>query len=346
MTLLRRFLRHLLANFLAVSGCLWWAKHRLRQSGAIIALTFHRVLDSDNRRQTCSLDGIVIQKETFRELAAHVALCYKPLDLRAAEPGIRHNKLPIVFTFDDAWIDTYTVAFPIAREHQIPFVVFVCPELLDQAAPFWPEQLVALMREAGYSQENDEVERLIERLKQILPEQRERHIANLRAKTGGRTGRVQWMTEDRTMSWVAVRQLAEQGICIGSHTQTHQILTMIPPDSARRELRESKASIESTLSQCCDTFAYPNGNCSLETRSLVAEVGYKLAVTTIAGAWTKDCDPLAIPRVNIFEEKVIGWNRRFSPAMFEYSTFWKAWRAMKTNSKMSAAYQRSSQVPA
>ena len=344
--MLHRFLRCLCVNLLAASGCLWWAKHRLRQSGAVIALTFHRVLDDSELEQTCSLEGMVIRKQTFRELLAHVAICYEPVDVRSVEPGVQRSKLPVAFTFDDGWVDTRTVAFPIAREHQIPFAVFVCPGLLDEKTPFWPEQLVALMREAGSAPGSDEAERLIESLKRALPEQREQYLAKLREKARKRAGEVAPMNGDRTLSWAAIREMAERGVCVGSHTQTHQILTMISPDSARRELRDSKASIESMVSECCDTFAYPNGNWSPETRNLVAEAGYKLAVTTMQGAWTKDCDPLAIPRVNIFEGKVIGWNRRFSVTMFEYTTFWKAWRAMKTNSKMSRAYQRSSQVPA
>jgi len=344
--MVHRFLRCLWANLLAASGCLWWAKHRLRQSGAVIALTFHRVLDDGDRQQTCSLEGMVIRKQTFRELAAHVAICYEPVDVRTAEPGVQRSKLPVVFTFDDGWVDTRTVAFPIAREHQIPFAVFVCPGLLDEKMPFWPEQLVALVREADSAMGSDEAEGLIESLKRALPEQREQYLANLREKARKSAGQAESTNGDRTLSSAAIREMAERGVCVGSHTQTHQILTMISPDSARQELRDSKASIESMLSGCCDTFAYPNGNWSPETRNLVAEAGYKLAVTTMQGAWTKDCDPLAIPRVNIFEDKVIGWNRRFSATMFEYTTFWKAWRAMKTNSKMSAAYQRSSQAPA
>jgi peptidoglycan/xylan/chitin deacetylase (PgdA/CDA1 family) len=344
--MLRRFLRYLWANFLAASGCLWWAKYRLRQSGAVIALTFHRVLDDRDYQQTCSLEGIVIRKRTFQQLSAHAAICYEPVDFRNAQPAGCRRKLPIVFTFDDGWVDTYAVAFPIAREYRIPFVVFVCPELLDKAVPFWPEHLVALMRETGASLPSDEAEQLIERLKRALPEQREQYLAKLRQKAPTNTEQVRAMSADRTMSWTAVRQMVGQGVCIGSHTQTHQILTMISPESVQRELRDSKASIENVLSQCCETFAYPNGNWSPETRNLVSEAGYKFAVTTMSGAWTKDCDPLAIPRINIFEDKVVGWNHQFSATMFEYTTFWKAWRAIKTNSKMSAAYQRSSHVPA
>jgi peptidoglycan/xylan/chitin deacetylase (PgdA/CDA1 family) len=345
-SLLRRFVRCLWANFLAASGCLWWAKYRLRQSGAVIPLTFHRVLGEDDYRQTCSLDGMVLREQTFQELSAHVAICHQPVDLQTAEPGVQRSKLAVAFTFDDGWVDTYSVAFPIARQCQIPIVVFVCPGLLDETTPFWPEQLIALMRQTELSMEAEEAERLIERLKRAAAEEREQYLANLREKARGRFGAGESMGGDRTLSWAAIREMSERGVCIGSHTQTHQVLTMVSADSARRELRDSKAAIESTLSEKCDIFAYPNGNCSPQTRKLVAEAGYKLAVTTLSGAWTKDCDPLAIPRINIFEGKVIGWNRRFSATMFEYATFWRAWRATRANSQISAAYQRSSQVPA
>jgi hypothetical protein len=50
-------------------------------------------------------------------------------------------------------------------------------------------------------------------------------------------------------------------------------------------------------------------------------------VTTEKGAWLKNTDPLCIPRVNVYEENLVGPFGHFSPAMFEYTTLWKAWRA-------------------
>ncbi len=294
---------------------------------------FHRVLPDTDYRRTHSLPGVILLEHTFRELAAHVARRYQPVDLRKSEPGVPGSKLPVAFTFDDGWIDTYTVAFPIASEHRIPFVVFVCPGLIDEDAPFWPEQIVALARAAQPLAQTAVTEMLIESLKSAPPEQREEQLAGLRKTAQDHAKPVESTGVDRTLSWAAIAEMRRRGVSFGSHTFTHQILTNIPPNVARQEVCASKAAIESALSADCDTFAYPNGNWSRETRDILAEAGIKLAVTTTRGAWTTSCDRLAIPRSNICEDNVTGPGGRFSKTMFEYTTIWKAWRATKARSR-------------
>lgn len=326
----RRVLRHLWAHLLAASGCLWWAKHQLRRSGAIIPLMFHRVLSDADYRRTQSLPGVVLLEGTFRELVTQVARRYQAVDLRTSEPGAPHGKLRVALTFDDGWIDTYTVAFPIAHEHRIPFIVFVCPGLIDEEAPFWPERVVAAMRALRPTACIEETESSIESLKRATPEKREQYLATLweNAREQGKRP-LELLRADRTCSWAAIDEMISGGVTIGSHTQTHQIVTMISADAGREEVRESKAAIEHAVPGCCDTFAYPNGNWSAEARDLLADTGYRLAFTTECGAWTARSDCLAIPRVNVCEEKIVGLAERFSITMFEYATFWKAWRATK-----------------
>lgn len=308
---------------------------------------FHRILCDADCYRTHSLAAIVLRERTFHELVAHVVSSYEPVDLRTCPPGGIRRKISVAFTFDDGWIDTYTVAFPIACQHHVPFIVFVCPGLLDQDTPFWPERVLLLARAENSSIEPRAAEELIENLKRAAPEHRQQYLVDLRKRLRENAEITNSLSPDRTVSWDAVRDMSERGVCIGSHTQTHQIVTMISRDSAHQELRESKAAIESAFSKPCETFAYPNGDCSPETRKLLVEAGYKLAFTTRCGAWTPGCDPLAIPRVNICEEKVIGLNRRFSPTMFEYSTFWKAWRSMNAKRDRTARLrQQSATVPA
>lgn len=342
----RRLLRCVWVTFLAVSGLLWWAKYRLRKNEAVIPLMFHRILCDADCRRTHSLPAIVLRERTFRELVAHVVRSYEPVDLQTSQSGIFHRKLPVAFTFDDGWIDTYTVAYPIAYQNQIPLIVFVCPGLLDQDTPFWPERVLALTRAANPAIDASEAEELIENLKRVSLERRQQYLTDLGKTSQKNVQTVGSMGPDRTASSVAIREMAAQGVCIGSHTQTHQIMTTLSTDAARCELRESKAAIEFAFSKPCDTFAYPNGDCSSETRKLLVEAGYKLAFTTRCGAWTPNCDPLAIPRVNICEDKVIGLNRRFSPTMFEYATFWKAWRSMKAVRDRTPRLHQSTTVPA
>jgi peptidoglycan/xylan/chitin deacetylase (PgdA/CDA1 family) len=330
----RPILRWLWADILATSGCLWWAKRQLRRSGAIVPLTFHRVLRDADYRRTHSLPGVALLEQTFRDLVAHVARRYEPVDLRKSKPGVLSRRIRVALTFDDGWIDTYTVAFPIACEYGIPFIVFVCPGLMDDDKPFWPEQVVALMHTVRPSARAEETEKLIESLKIVSSEHRERYLGRLRKRALTRGGSVESTNVDRTLSWAAIAEMRRRGVSIGSHTQTHQIVTEIPPDVARWEVRTSKAAIESALPVDCDTFAYPNGNWSPETRNILAEAGFKLAVTTSRGAWTTTSDYLAIPRSNICEDNVTGPSGRFSITMFEYTTIWKAWTAMKVHSRL------------
>ena len=92
-------------------------------------------------------------------------------------------------------------------------------------------------------------------------------------------------------SWKAIFAMDRAHVRFGSHTHTHQILTTVPADVARRELRDSKREIEQALGHDCDVFAYPNGDWSPETRAMLAESGYRLAFTTKRGPWTAATRP-------------------------------------------------------
>jgi hypothetical protein len=177
---------------------------------------------------------------------------------------------------------------------------------------------------------------LIANLERPTPKQSEQNRAKLRKGTREQASPIESMDVEHRLSWAAVAEMHQSGVSFGSHTQTHPILTMIPLDTARQEVRESKAAIERALSEGCDAFAYPNGNWSPQIRDMLAEAGFRLAVTTAYGAWTTASDRLAIPRLNISEDNVIGLTHRFSPTIFEYATFWRAWRATKADSVLTS----------
>lgn len=336
----RRILQWLWAEFLGASGCLWWAKRQLRGEGAVVALVFHRVLDEPGYRATCSERGIIVRERTFRELAAHVAGQYEPVDLQKAEPGTPGKKLRVAFTFDDGWGDNYGVAFPVTREYGIPLVIFVTSGFVGKNAPFWPELVISLMRAIQPTVGDAEITATIESLKKCAPTEREQRLTRLSEQAVEKGASLASSNADRTLSWQEIVEMDQGGVKFGSHTQTHQILTTVPESTARQEVLESKATLENALGKRCDSFSYPNGNWSPETRRLVAEAGFKIAATVETGAWTIACDPLCIPRINVYEGKLVGLNGRFSPAMFEYTTFWKAWRATKTNSRRSRVQQQ------
>jgi O-antigen biosynthesis protein len=97
-------------------------------------------------------------------------------------------------------------------------------------------------------------------------------------------------------SWAQLRDLAANGVEIGSHTVSHPALDLVTTSTARSEIVESKRMIEDRLGRPVETFAYPYGFQSPRVRALVEEAGYASAC---AVAYRTSCDAddrFALPR--------------------------------------------------
>ncbi len=101
------------------------------------------------------------------------------------------------------------------------------------------------------------------------------------------------------MSATQLRDLAAQGITIGSHTMQHAMLDACTDDILTAELRDSRHRLEDVLGATVGSVAYPYGRHDRRVRDAVARAGYALACTTIAGRVRRDTDPLLLPRVSI-----------------------------------------------
>jgi peptidoglycan/xylan/chitin deacetylase (PgdA/CDA1 family) len=297
------------------SGALWLAKRRARLAGKTIVLTFHRVLDDPEFERSSSLRGIRVRARTFKSFAAWVRRNFEVLNTEDIRAAAHADRLRMVLTFDDGWIDTYTRAYPIAASYGLPFTVFVCSGLAGQAGPFWPERVRRRLRAAG--QGDSEQEQIIENWKRMPEEDRREQLAATATV-------VEEDDElDRLMTWDEVRELHASGIGIGSHTITHPILSGISAPEASNEIAGARHQIERMLGAPCRAIAYPNGNVTPGIRGMAAEAGYVVGFTTKPGYWGRRTDPLLVPRINIWEGKLTGPAGRFSRARAEYSIFWR-----------------------
>ncbi|HST26687.1 MAG TPA: polysaccharide deacetylase family protein [Gaiellaceae bacterium] len=83
--------------------------------------------------------------------------------------------------------------------------------------------------------------------------------------------------ELETMQWDELRELAERGIEIGSHTVSHPHLPRLSDAELADELRASKQQLEDELRRPCPTLAYPFGDCDDRVRSAARAAGYETA---------------------------------------------------------------------
>jgi peptidoglycan/xylan/chitin deacetylase (PgdA/CDA1 family) len=64
---------------------------------------------------------------------------------------------------------------------------------------------------------------------------------------------------ETTLSTAELREIAAAGHTIGAHTHTHPVLTMLPQEAAREEIRICKEELASLLGRPPEHFAYPFG---------------------------------------------------------------------------------------
>jgi peptidoglycan/xylan/chitin deacetylase (PgdA/CDA1 family) len=100
------------------------------------------------------------------------------------------------------------------------------------------------------------------------------------------------------MTWDEVRELADSGWEIGSHTRTHPRLTQLDDASLARELHESRDACERAVGRPCLSLAYPYGDFDARVCAAAADAGYRSAASEDPGPPI----PLAWPRVGIWRK--------------------------------------------
>ncbi len=343
----RSLAKWMLIRMLWLTGMLAVAKWWIRRHGAVV-LAFHRILHREECIETTIQKGMIVRDESFRALLQYLQKHYATIDLDSGPQQSQQKRVQVALTFDDGWEDNASTAFPIASEFKTPFTIFICPGLVGRSLPFWPDRLSALIRSAEHSSDGivslsntlasagymelaatlrrgngDRADRIIDRMKTLPPERRDR-VMEMLFSCGISIEACVNISLDRTMSWSQVTRLSERGVTFGSHTQRHEILPLIPLARVRNEILESQEVIRKHLLKDCVLFSYPNGDASPEVRDEISRSGYRLAFINSPGVWRLDGDPLLIPRINVWENHLTDARGRFSPLTFEYSVFWRA----------------------
>jgi peptidoglycan/xylan/chitin deacetylase (PgdA/CDA1 family) len=236
------------------------------------------------------------------------------LPLREAAARLRDRTLPVraaCVTFDDGYADNVTVALPILRRRGLPATFFLATGFID-GGTMWNDNVIETVRRAqgdtldarsigiekldisSIALRRQAIGRLLEALKYLPPEERQRQVEDLASKTAG------VLPSDLMMTTGQVRELLASGMDIGAHTVSHPILAKLEPERAEREIRDSKARLEQISGGPITVFAYPNGRPGRDYRSehvgMVKKLGFEAAVSTAWGVAHAASDPHQLPR--------------------------------------------------
>lgn len=107
------------------------------------------------------------------------------------------------------------------------------------------------------------------------------------------------------MNWSEIRELQHEGIVFGSHSVTHPKLYGLEAATIRRELVDSRQTIEQSLGCAVQSFAYPYAFPSQDVsfkrqfRDMLREAGYTEAVCTTVGRLDSSSDPFFLKRLPV-----------------------------------------------
>jgi peptidoglycan/xylan/chitin deacetylase (PgdA/CDA1 family) len=102
------------------------------------------------------------------------------------------------------------------------------------------------------------------------------------------------------VTWEMIDEMQRSGLIeFGAHTVTHRELPSLSNAAAKREIEQSKQTLETHLGHPVRSFAYPVGRYSDRDVALVREAGIDIAVTTKRGYAKPEQDSLRLPRVRI-----------------------------------------------
>lgn len=105
--------------------------------------------------------------------------------------------------------------------------------------------------------------------------------------------------KNKMMNWTQIRNMNREGITIGAHTADHVFLTRIPLSEAKRQIAESKKTLENGLGKKVEYFCYPHGDVNTAVANLVKQSGYKAATATSPGLVTSRMNPYMLNRIRI-----------------------------------------------
>ncbi|MDD2921804.1 MAG: polysaccharide deacetylase family protein [Anaerolineales bacterium] len=311
-----RRVKDLALNISEKTGLIRLLQFPLHEKGNhLIVLAYHRVDQTDSEISRRSYDLVSAAPRQFEEQMRLVAACFNPVSAGDVLNAINGGKpLPpqaVLVTVDDGYRDFKDTIFPITKKYGIHPVLFVPTAFVGDGIFWWDRLFNALtsthLQEADtplghFSLADDSARQTA--FDALADYVRMQPFEKVRGEIERLCGEIEPPSNkniSHVLNWDELRALAGEGVVIASHTHNHPILTHIPLEKAREEIRASQALLQREIGRSLPIFAYPDGRdhaISADLAQALKEEGIQMAFTMSDRiSRLKQDDPLLFPRL-------------------------------------------------
>ncbi len=235
-------------------------------------LMLHRVVEhrseGDNRELEITPDFLKQTIETYRQQGHRFVSIDKACDIIAKG---RTGQPFVCLTFDDGYQDNYDIAYPILKQMDVPFAIYVTTGFIDNRLPMWWYRCES-REQCQTCLSNAEVQ------------QRERSYP------GERLG----------ISSESLKILDADPLCtIGAHTVSHPKLDTLSLDDQQKEITQSRQELETLLCHPVHHFSYPHGAYNSDTLAIISRQPFHSSLCAWGGTLRRGANPLTLPRIEL-----------------------------------------------
>ncbi len=292
------------APIITATGVLQLFKNHFGGIGHI--LTFHRVIPDNKQGRIHNHQSLEITPEHLKQTIQYFrkrGYEFYSMDevYETLNKGQSKHKF-VAFTFDDGYKDNFEIAYPILKQHRVPFTIYITTNFPDRKAILWwylLEDMLLKKEEIRFSwngksyqfgsQGLAQKESTFDNIRSIIHRNFsiDNHEEMFAAIFGSFEPNPLKYVKSLAMSWEEIQKISEDPlVTIGAHTVNHYPLKQLEKEVMEEEILDSKKRIEKYINRPVEHFAYPFGKpAEVSNREFqtVKSLGFKTAVTTRIG---------------------------------------------------------------